>query len=323
MVRGAGAKHLVFYRVNGRGNGFRYFTGFSEEARLIAIGIGGGGGRWGRRIRSGLRMVGGGGGGITWFQVVVETIGCSARCQRCGIVITFITSIHTASIVPVNGIKWSNPWIRCYCRVTDMTYWWLCWWWLLLLVLLVLLLWLEPAPFWTIAGPLWWDTFVWCRKFNALFDAVDINVGIDPDPPGGAVDVDIVAAAVAAAAVDDNDDTPPFTDCPFATICLAWANVGFFVVVTVVVVVVVFVVDDEATWDGVQHKVGPRSRVFSEIGDSNCCCWIRCAMIADETGRSMSPNLSECNNSGVCRICEINSSWLGSSLGSAKCNNCI
>lgn len=97
-----------------------------------------------------------------------------------------------------------------------------------------------------------------------LFVAVDINDGIEPDPVGGAVD--IVADA------DDNVDRPPFIDCPFATTCLALVNVGFLVVVVVVVVVVVGAVDDDATWDGVQHNVGPRSRVFSEIGDNNCCC---------------------------------------------------
>lgn len=120
----------------------------------------------------------------------------------------------------------------------------------------------------------------------------EVKDGIAPDPPGEAGDVDMVVAA-------DSDGTPPFTDCPFATICLALVNIGFFVVVAV---------DVDVTWDGVQHNVGPRSRVLSEIGDSNCCCCIRCATIADETGRSMSPNLSECKSSGVCRICEINSS---------------
>lgn len=57
--------------------------------------------------------------------------------------------------------------------------------------------------------------------------------------------------------------------------------------------------------------------------NSNCCCWMRCATIADETGKSITPNLSECRISGVCRICEINSSWFGSSFGNARCNNCI
>lgn len=96
-----------------------------------------------------------------------------------------------------------------------------------------------------------------------LFVAVDVNDDIEPDPLGGAVDI----------GADDNVETPPFIDCPFATTCLALVNVGFLVVVPVMVVVVVVVfVDDDATWDGVQHNVGPRSRVLSEIGDNNCCC---------------------------------------------------
>lgn len=52
---------------------------------------------------------------------------------------------------------------------------------------------------------------------------------------------------------------------------------------------------------------------------SSCCCWIRCAMIADETGRSISPNLSECRISGVCFIC----AWSSSSFGKANCKSCI
>lgn len=52
---------------------------------------------------------------------------------------------------------------------------------------------------------------------------------------------------------------------------------------------------------------------------NSCCCWIRCAIIADETGRSISPNLSECKISGVCFIC----AWSSSSFGNANCNSCI